>query len=102
MSDSVKQTDRIAAIFADRGDNIPFQPVKSTLHEGFVDHDLSLLCYTDHQIFDRFHKYQLSTDKTRQGKVVMTLKELNQLKLATTWYMSITVSEFLAACGTRK
>jgi len=81
MSDSVKQTDRIAAIFADRGDNIPFQPIKSTLHEGFVDHDLSLLCYTDHQIFDRFHKYQLSTDKTRQGKVVMTLKELNQLKI---------------------
>ena len=81
LSDSVKQTDRIAAIFADRGDNITFQPIKNTLHEGFIDHDLSLLCYTDHQIFDRFHKYQLKTDKTRLGKVVMTLKELNQFQV---------------------
>ena len=80
FSDSVKQTDRIAAIFKDRNDEIVFQPVKNTIHEGFVDHDLSLVCYTDHQIFDRFHKYQLKTDKTRQGKVVMTLKELNQLQ----------------------
>lgn len=81
MSDSVKQTDRIAAIFADRGDDISFQPVKTTLHEGFLDHDLQLLCYSDHQIFDRFHKYQLKTDKTRLGKVVMTLKELNQFRV---------------------
>jgi transcription-repair coupling factor (superfamily II helicase) len=80
LSDSVKQTDRIAAIFSDRGDNIIFQPVKNTLHEGFIDHDLSMLCYTDHQIFDRFHKFQLKTDKTRLGKVVMTLKELNQFQ----------------------
>ncbi|MDD3080489.1 MAG: transcription-repair coupling factor [Paludibacter sp.] len=81
LSDSVKQTDRIAAIFADRGDNISFQPVKNTLHEGFIDHDLSVFCYTDHQIFDRFHKFQLRTDRTRQGKVVMTLKELNQFQI---------------------
>lgn len=81
MSDSVKQTDRIDAIFKDRGDNIIFQPIKDTLHQGFIDHDLSFFCYTDHQIFDRFHKYRLRTDKTRQGKVVMTLKELNQFQL---------------------
>jgi len=81
FSDSVKQTDRIAAIFADREENITFQPVKNTLHEGYIDHDLSLVCYTDHQIFDRFHKYQLKTDKTRLGKVVMTLKELNQFQV---------------------
>ena len=81
LSDSIKQTDRIASIFADRADDIAFQPIKNTLHEGFVDHDLSLLCYTDHQIFDRFHKFQLKTDKTRLGKVVMTLKELNQFQL---------------------
>ncbi len=81
LSDSVKQTDRIAAIFSDRNDNIIFQPIKNTLHEGFIDHDLSLICYTDHQIFDRFHKFQLKTDKTRLGKVVMTLKELNQFRI---------------------
>ncbi|OIP84684.1 MAG: transcription-repair coupling factor [Porphyromonadaceae bacterium CG2_30_38_12] len=81
LSDSVKQTDRIASIFADRGDDIPFQPVKNTLHEGFIDHDLSIYCYTDHQIFDRFHKYQLRTERTRLGKVVLTLKELNQFRV---------------------
>ncbi|MDD2285576.1 MAG: transcription-repair coupling factor [Paludibacter sp.] len=81
MSDSVKQIDRIEAIFNDRGDNIVFEPIKQTLHQGFVDHDLSFYCYTDHQLFDRFHKYRLRTDKTRQGKVVMTLKELNQFQM---------------------
>ncbi|MHB9055811.1 MAG: transcription-repair coupling factor [Paludibacteraceae bacterium] len=81
FSDSEKQTDRIAAIFNDRNDEISFQSIKNTVHEGFIDHDLEVVCYTDHQIFDRFHKYQLKTDKTRQGKVVMTLKELNQLQV---------------------
>ena len=81
LSDSVKQTDRIQSIFEDRGDNISFTAVKNTLHEGFIDHDLSIYCYTDHQIFDRFHKYQLRTDRTRMGKVVMTLKELNQFRV---------------------
>jgi transcription-repair coupling factor (superfamily II helicase) len=81
MSDSTKQTDRIQAIFQDRGDGIVFTAVKGTLHEGFIDHDLKMYCYTDHQIFDRFHKFTLRTDKTRQGKVVMTLKELNQFQI---------------------
>ncbi len=81
FSDSIKQIDRIRAIFKDRGDDISFQAVENTIHEGFVDHDLSIVCYTDHQIFDRFHKFRLKTDNTRQGKVVMTLKELNQLQV---------------------
>lgn len=81
FSDSVKQTDRIAAIFQDRGDDIQFQPVKNAIHEGFIDYELKVVCYTDHQIFDRFHKYQLKTDKTQRGKVIITLKELNQLKV---------------------
>ncbi|GHV43891.1 transcription-repair-coupling factor [Bacteroidia bacterium] len=81
FSDSEKQTDRIRAIFDDRKENIDFQPVKKTMHEGFVDDDLSLVCYTDHQIFDRFHKYQLKTDNTRAAKVILTLKELNQFQL---------------------
>ncbi|MDR1585394.1 MAG: transcription-repair coupling factor [Prevotellaceae bacterium] len=81
FSDSVKQTDRIAAIFDSRGDNIRFQAVKDAIHEGFIDHDLKIVCYTDHQVFDRFHKYQLKTDKTRRGKVALTLKELNQFQI---------------------
>jgi transcription-repair coupling factor (superfamily II helicase) len=77
-SDSVKQTDRIRAIFDERGDNIAFTPVERTVHEGFADRTLRLCIFTDHQLFDRFHKYNLKSDKARQGKVALSLKELNQ------------------------
>ena len=81
MSDSVKQTDRIKAIFEDKGEPIPFTAVLKTLHEGFIDHDLSTCFFSDHQLFDRFHKYSLKSDRARTGKVVLTLKELNQFQI---------------------
>lgn len=81
LSDSKKQTDRIASIFEDKGEDIRFTPVDKTLHEGFMDHDLLLCCYTDHQLFERYHKVQLKTDNARRGKVILTLKELNQFKI---------------------
>lgn len=77
-SDSMKQTDRIRAIFEDRGDQIVFTAVERTLHEGFADNALRLCIFTDHQLFDRFHKYNLKSDKARSGKVALSLKELNQ------------------------
>lgn len=77
-SDSSKQTDRIRAIFDDRGDNVAFTAVERTLHEGFADNVLRLCVFTDHQLFDRFHKYNLKSDKARSGKVALSLKELNQ------------------------
>lgn len=77
-SDSMKQTDRIRAIFEDRGDQIAFTAVERTLHEGFADNALRLCIFTDHQLFDRFHKYNLKSDKARSGKVALSLKELNQ------------------------
>jgi transcription-repair coupling factor (superfamily II helicase) len=77
-SDSTKQTDRIRAIFADRGDKIDFVAVERTLHEGFADNRLKMCVFTDHQLFDRFHKYNLKSDKARSGKVALSLKELNQ------------------------
>lgn len=77
-SDSTKQTDRIHAIFEDRGDDIAFTSVERTLHEGFADNTLRLCIFTDHQLFDRFHKYSLRSDKARGGKVALSLKELNQ------------------------
>lgn len=77
-SDSTKQTDRIRAIFEDRGDRIQFTAVERTLHEGFADDTLKLCLFTDHQLFDRFHKYNLKSDKARSGKVALSLKELNQ------------------------
>ncbi|MCI5581765.1 MAG: transcription-repair coupling factor [Phocaeicola plebeius] len=79
-SDSAKQTDRLKDIFQDRGDAIRFEPVNKTLHEGFIDHQLKCCLFTDHQIFDRFHKYNLRSDKARSGKVALSLKELNQFE----------------------
>lgn len=81
LSDSKKQTDRIASIFEDKGENIHFTPIDHTLHEGFIDHDLSICCYTDHQLFERYHKVGIKTDSVRKGKVILTLKELNQFRV---------------------
>lgn len=80
-SDSLKQIDRIRAIFEDRGDDISFTAVERTLHEGFADNVLKACFFTDHQLFNRFHKYNLKSDKARSGKVALSLKELNQFAL---------------------
>ncbi len=57
---------------------IVFTAVEKTLHEGFADNTLRMCVFTDHQLFDRFHKYNLKSDKARSGKVALSLKELNQ------------------------
>ena len=80
LSDSDKQIDRLKAIFAERGDDIPFRPVLSTLHEGFVDHSTRRCVFTDHQIFDRFHKYTLKGERARSGKLALSLKELSAIE----------------------
>lgn len=79
LSDSEKQIERLRAIFEDRGDDIKFTPVISTIHEGFVDHVTKACIFTDHQIFDRFHKYNLKSD--RSGKLALSLKELGQIEV---------------------
>lgn len=81
LSDSEKQTVRLRVIFDDRHDEIPFTPVKSTIHEGFVDDELKMCVFTDHQIFDRFHRYNLKSDRARSGKLALSLKELNQIEV---------------------
>ncbi len=81
LSDSAYQAERLKEIFADRGDHISFTPVAQTLHAGFVDHDTKTCFFTDHQIFDRFHKYSLKSDKARSGKLALSLKELNQIEI---------------------
>ncbi|MDE7410820.1 MAG: transcription-repair coupling factor [Paramuribaculum sp.] len=80
LSDSDHQTDRLKAIFEDRDDNISFTPVLSTIHEGFVDHSRKQCIFTDHQIFDRFHKYTLKSDRARSGKLALSLKELSAIE----------------------
>ena len=79
-TDSEKQAKRLKDIFEERGDHITFIPVNKTLHEGFTDNVLKSCFFTDHQIFDRFHKYNLRSDKARSGKVALTLKELSQFE----------------------
>ncbi len=80
LSDSEKQIERLRAIFADRGDDISFTSVITTVHEGFVDHAVKMCVFTDHQIFDRFHKYNLKSDRARSGKLALSLKELGQIE----------------------
>ena len=91
LADSEKQTARLRDIFNSKEidseaettsvtDSIPFIPVNRTIHEGFVDNDLKVCFFTDHQIFDRFHKYSLKSDKARQGKMALTMKELQEME----------------------
>ena len=75
-ADSQKQNERLKEILSET----VFTPVEKTLHEGFVDDDLMICVFTDHQIFDRFHKYNLRSDKARSGKVALTLKEIQQFE----------------------
>ena len=81
LSDSEKQIERLKVIFEDRGDDISFTPILSTMHEGFVDHSTKSCFFTDHQIFDRFHKYTLKSDRARSGKLALSLKELSSIEV---------------------
>ena len=95
LADSAKQTERLKEILnslgtvlpeslgEDSGRTVPseFVPVDKTLHEGFADDDLRICVFTDHQIFDRFHKYNLKSDKARSGKMALTLKEIQQFEV---------------------
>ena len=81
LADQMKQTDRLKAIFDDKESGIRFVPIDHTLHEGFVDRGAKICCYTDHQIFERYHRVTLRSENARRGKAVLTLKEINQLQV---------------------
>lgn len=85
LADSTKQNERLKDIFttlADEGKagRIEFVPVDKTLHEGFADNSMTACFFTDHQIFDRFHKYSLRSDAARSGKMALTMKELQEME----------------------
>ncbi len=96
LADQKKQTDRLAAIFesivfagqdemADLN-GIPKNPmtfiaVDKTLHAGWIDHEKKMVCYTDHQIFERYHRVSLRSENAQRGKAVVTLREINQLQV---------------------
>ena len=78
LTDDLHQADRLKAIFDDRGDDIPFTPIGHTIHKGYIDNTLHIAFFTDHQLFGRFHNYKLRSERARNGKVALTLKELKE------------------------
>ena len=108
LAEQQKQLDRLKAIFDSTMDNgqwtkdkndspdsnksivlqrsdpssfVSFIGINATLHEGFVDRELKICCYTDHQIFERFHRVTMSSENARRGKAIITLREINQLQI---------------------
>lgn len=85
IADQPKQIERIYAIFDDigktflaKGQNINFTTLLLSLHEGFVDNDLKLACYTDHQIFDRYHRFRMKKNFAKGDSI--SLKDLYALR----------------------
>lgn len=77
---SEKQAKRLSDIFSDHDHQVEaFKTPILSLYEGFVDHDLKLACYTDHQIFERYHKFHLKDNQSKRQNI--SLKEFNQLQL---------------------
>lgn len=75
---SERQTQRLAAIFADLQAKIEYKTLEQTIHEGFIDHDAQIASYTDHQIFDRYHKFQIKQGFSKDK--ALTLKFLLELQ----------------------
>lgn len=80
MSGQKSQIRRLESIFDDQGKGVKFEPIYPTLHKGFVDRQARIACYTDHTIFERFHKYTLKSDRIRHNDAVLTLKEIHKFE----------------------
>lgn len=86
LAEQQKQLDRLKAIFESQeliadSQELRFIGINATLHEGFVDHGLKICCYTDHQIFERYHRVTMASENARRGKAIITLREINQLQV---------------------
>jgi transcription-repair coupling factor (superfamily II helicase) len=79
FSNQPKQIERLYQIFEDIGAEVEFEPMNIALHEGFILPSLKLVCYTDHQIFERYHRFKLK-EGFRQAKQALTLKEIYNLQ----------------------
>ncbi len=79
FSNQPKQIDRLFQIFEDIGGGTDFKPMPLALHEGFIAPSLKLTCYTDHQLFERYHRFRLK-EGFRQAKQALTLKEIYNLQ----------------------
>jgi len=79
FAENPKQIERIYNIFEDKEEDVTFYPINIGLKEGFIDRDLKLACYTDHQIFERYHKFKLKEGYSRSQQA-FTLKEISDLQ----------------------
>ena len=77
LSNQATQIERLQSIFRDSNIKVGFNPVHFILHEGFIDHELKACFYTDHQIFERYHRFKLKSRKAQREAI--SLKELNKL-----------------------
>ena len=78
FAEQAKQLERLHSIFKDLNTEINFVPVATSIHEGFIDDDLKVVCYTDHQIFQRYHKYKVKQAFSKNK--ALTLKTLRDLQ----------------------
>ncbi|GAC1417459.1 MAG: transcription-repair coupling factor [Flavisolibacter sp.] len=78
FADNPKQLERLYTIFKDLNKEIQFNPIPTSIHEGFIDEDLKLVCYTDHQIFQRYHKYKVKQAYNKNK--ALTLRALRELQ----------------------
>lgn len=77
FSENPKQLQRLQSIFDDQEAQLVFNPVSAAIHSGFVDQDLKILCYTDHEIFQRYHKYKVKQAYNKNKAITLrTLREL--------------------------
>src|SRR5450432_421766 len=77
FADNPKQLERLHTIFEDLKSTIRFTPVAGSIHEGFIDEDLKIVCYTDHEIFQRYHKYKIKQAYNKSKAITLrTLREL--------------------------
>jgi transcription-repair coupling factor (superfamily II helicase) len=78
FAENPKQLERLHSIFTDLKAEIQFTPVPTAIHEGFIDEDLKVVCYTDHQIFQRYHKYKVKQAYNKNK--ALTLRALRELQ----------------------
>ncbi|MFI5129301.1 MAG: transcription-repair coupling factor, partial [Chitinophagales bacterium] len=77
FAENPKQLERLRTIFDDLKADIVFNPVATSIHEGFIDEDLKIVCYTDHQVFQRYHKYRVKQAYNKNKALTLrTLREL--------------------------
>ncbi len=79
LADNHMQFERLSGIFEGFSKQITFQPIQHTIHEGFIDHALKICVFTDHQLFDRYHKFTLKHEFNR--KDALSIQELVNLKV---------------------